>query len=293
MEKILVLQLPPHSTHFLQPLDVVIFQQWKHWHAEAIDYSVRHGVGEFDKQTFLANIESIRQATFKENSIKSAFRKCGFVPFRPMVVLHEIELPNSTELPELPDSESPELEPTQLPEIWSSPKSHHTLYQQAQAVQGLLRSSVEPPDTPTRQNNRANVQKFMESVLTQDIVHSQLAKYMWESRVAQIQQDRRKKQPRSQIQKGGIVYVTDVDRQISCLQELIASWETNITRDQIVYLLCLRSLVLPQLILRTKRRKEVADRGAMNCARRVSRWLKKVSKREEDMELNVDLSDID
>jgi hypothetical protein len=82
MEKILVLRLPPHSTHFLQPLDVVIFEQWKHWHAEAIDHAVRHGVGDFDKQTFLSNIESIRQATFKEGSIKSAFRKCGFVPFR-------------------------------------------------------------------------------------------------------------------------------------------------------------------------------------------------------------------
>jgi hypothetical protein len=48
MEKILVLRRPPHSTYFLQPL-VVIFQQWKHWHVEAIDHAVRHGVGEFDK----------------------------------------------------------------------------------------------------------------------------------------------------------------------------------------------------------------------------------------------------
>jgi hypothetical protein len=46
-------------------------------------------------------------------------------------------------------------------------------------------------------------------------------------------------------------------------------------------------------MLRTKSRKEVADRGAMNCARRVSRWLKKASKREENIELNVDLSDIE
>ena len=59
MEKIILLRLPPHSTHFLQPLDVVIFQQWKHWHAEAIDHAVRHGIGDFDCQTFLANIESI------------------------------------------------------------------------------------------------------------------------------------------------------------------------------------------------------------------------------------------
>ena len=47
MEKIILLRLPPHLTHFLQPLDVVIFQQWKHWHTEAIDHAVRHGVGDF------------------------------------------------------------------------------------------------------------------------------------------------------------------------------------------------------------------------------------------------------
>jgi hypothetical protein len=163
-----------------------------------------------------------------------------------------------------------------------------------QAVQGLLRSLVEPPDTLIRQNSRANVQTFIESVSAQDIVQYTLnLRNIYESRVAQIQQDRRKKQPRSQIQKGGIVYAADVDRNISCFLELIASWETNITRDQIAYLLCLRSLVLPQLILRTKSREEVADRGAKNCARRVSRWLKKALKREEDTELIVDLSDID
>jgi hypothetical protein len=109
----------------------------------------------------------------------------------------------------------------------------------------MLQSSVEPPDTPTRQSNRVNVQKFIESVLTQDIVYQQLTNYMWESRVAQIQQERRKKRPRSQIQKGGIAYTADVDRDISCLQELITTWETNLNRDQMVYLLCLRSLVLP------------------------------------------------
>jgi hypothetical protein len=33
--------------------------------------------------------------------------------------------------------------------------------------------------------------------------------------------------------------------------------------------------------------------GATNCQKRVTRWLKKALKREEDMELTVDLSDID
>jgi hypothetical protein len=60
-----------------------------------------------------------------------------------------------------------------------------------------------------------------------------------------------------------------------------------------VYLLCLRSLVLPQLILQTKRRKEEADRDATNCLKRVTRWLKKELKREETSQQDVDFNHID
>jgi len=84
----------------------------------------------------------------------------------------------------------------------------------------MLRSSVEPPDTPTQIQNRANVKTFIETVLAQDIVYKQLTNYMWDSRVVQIQQERRKKSSRMQIQKGGIVYTSDVDCDISNLQEL-------------------------------------------------------------------------
>jgi len=38
-KKIIPFCLPPHTTHLLQPLDVVVFQPLKHYHAEAIDYA--------------------------------------------------------------------------------------------------------------------------------------------------------------------------------------------------------------------------------------------------------------
>ena len=46
----------------------------------------------------------------------------------------------------------------------------------------------------------------MQTVLAKDLVHKQLTDYMWYSRIAQIQEERRKKRPRTQIQKGGCVY---------------------------------------------------------------------------------------
>jgi len=270
MEKIVPLRLPQHTTHFLQPLDVVIFQQWKHWHAEAIDYAVRHGVGEFDRQTFLSNIESIRKATFSEGNVKSAFRKCGFVPFRPQLVLRQITVNEAVLDDELEEDNGSNID-SGLQEIWSSPNTHDKLYCQATAIQDMLRSSVEPPDTPTRAQNRTNVETFMQTVLAKDIVHKQLTEYMWDSRIAQVQQERRKTRSRAQVQKGGIVYAEDVDREISNLHDLGAKWETQLPPDQKVYLLVLRSTVLPQLILKTKSRKQAADRTAINCQRRATR----------------------
>lgn len=39
-KQILLFRLPPHSTHLTQPLDVGIFQPFKHYHTEAIDSAV-------------------------------------------------------------------------------------------------------------------------------------------------------------------------------------------------------------------------------------------------------------
>jgi DDE superfamily endonuclease/Tc5 transposase DNA-binding domain len=200
MEKVIVLRLPPHTTHFLQPLDVVIFQQWKHWHAEAIDKAVRQGVGQFDRQTFLANVESIRNSTFSRANINSSFRRCGFVPFRPDQVLRQIRVNESL----LSEDRPEHLEHTEnatpdadLPEIWSSPIRHDRLQQQATVIQDMLRSSVEPPDTPTRTLHRTNVKTFMQTVLARDLVHNRLTNYMWNSQLAQAQQERRKRRNKS------------------------------------------------------------------------------------------------
>ena len=126
-----------------------------------------------------------------------------------------------------------------------------------------------------------NVETFMQTILAQDIVHKQLINYMWDSRVAQIQQERWKKSFRLQIQKGGIVYASDVDRDISNLQELGVKWETDLHSDQKVYLLTLRTTVLLQLLLLTKKKKEEADRIAINCQRRATKRANKKRKLDE------------
>lgn len=60
--KIILFCLPPHSTNLLQPLesDVVVFQPYKHYYAEAIDNASRTRSSEFDKIEFLTSIDWIR-----------------------------------------------------------------------------------------------------------------------------------------------------------------------------------------------------------------------------------------
>ena len=51
--KIVLFCLPPHASHLLQRLDVVIFQPYKHYHAEAVEAATRMGGRELDKAEFL------------------------------------------------------------------------------------------------------------------------------------------------------------------------------------------------------------------------------------------------
>ncbi len=71
--KIIPFCMPPHATHLLQPLDVVVFQPYKHWHAEAVDEATWTGCHEFNKVKFLSALGSIRTRTFKRSSILSGF----------------------------------------------------------------------------------------------------------------------------------------------------------------------------------------------------------------------------
>lgn len=89
--KIALFRLPAHSTHLTQPLDVGVFQPFKHYHTEAIDRAVRLGDTQFSKPEFLAAFQTMRSQTFKATTIHHAFRITGIVPFSPGIVLEKIQ----------------------------------------------------------------------------------------------------------------------------------------------------------------------------------------------------------
>jgi DDE superfamily endonuclease/Tc5 transposase DNA-binding domain len=110
--KIIPFCLPPHSTHLVQPLDVTIFQPFKHWHAKVVEDHMRRGSITFTKVEFLDEYSGIRSKTFKKETVLSAFKNCGLVPFNPYIVLDKIkeyephEIPPTSDLPDPLDTDS-------------------------------------------------------------------------------------------------------------------------------------------------------------------------------------------
>ena len=98
--------LLPHSSHLCQPLDVGVFQPFKHWYTEAIDEAMRQAQGEYSRVDFLANFQAIRNRAFKPTTVVSAWRKSGLIPYNPTVVLdHLVEFQprDSLERPATPE----------------------------------------------------------------------------------------------------------------------------------------------------------------------------------------------
>lgn len=98
--KILLYPFPAHTTHFLQPLDGKPFQQYKHYHGEAVNNAARDLYSSFEKREFLEKLPDIRKKAFKEKTVKSGFADRGILPlnYKPVIECLKKKLPPDTEL---------------------------------------------------------------------------------------------------------------------------------------------------------------------------------------------------
>ncbi|KAL2125756.1 hypothetical protein VTI74DRAFT_2848 [Chaetomium olivicolor] len=107
--------LPPNLTHLLQPLDVVVFQPLKHYHAKALDILVRDGLINITKIEFLSIIQGVRRQAFKRSTILSAFRKTGIFPFNPHTVLQVVQERQTRKTPTPPPRDPEHSSPFSTP----------------------------------------------------------------------------------------------------------------------------------------------------------------------------------
>ena len=140
--RILPLCLPAHTSHILQPLDVVVFSPISTYYAQEVS-KLRLPV---DKNQFPNLLARAHQKAFTKESIKAGFRATGIYPYISHIILNTLSLPE----PSLPTKEPLPLRPIPLqtpqdlitfrPKTPTTPCSIHSLY-----VQGLSAITFNSP----------------------------------------------------------------------------------------------------------------------------------------------------
>lgn len=95
--RILLLVLPPHTTHRLQPLDVACFSPLARYYTNELNKLIGHSLGHNDmgKRLFWKLFLPAWTAAMSLHNIASAWTKTGLIPFNPEVVLSKIAKPTT------------------------------------------------------------------------------------------------------------------------------------------------------------------------------------------------------
>jgi hypothetical protein len=93
--RILLAVYPPHSTHTLQPLDVVMFKPLSSaYSAQVATFMERsQGLISMSKRDFYPMFLAAWEASFKKATILKAFEATGLSPLNPEVILERFNQP--------------------------------------------------------------------------------------------------------------------------------------------------------------------------------------------------------
>ncbi len=99
--EIIVLCMPPHSSHLLQPLDIGCFQVLKQSYGRLVEQKMGLGVNRIDKHEFLQFYQQALFEALYESNIKSGFAGTGLVPNNSNRMLDLLPVPQETPSPQL------------------------------------------------------------------------------------------------------------------------------------------------------------------------------------------------
>ena len=97
--RIIILILPPHSTHRLQPLDVSLFTPLATFYTNGLNILMFNSLGmiSMSKRAFLNVFLPAWKQAFSEKNIASCFKKTGIWPCNPALVIAKITKPHQIE----------------------------------------------------------------------------------------------------------------------------------------------------------------------------------------------------
>ena len=102
-EKIIVLCMPAHSSHLLQPLDVGCFSPLKRAYGDEISSLARYGSKQIKKEAFLPAFKVAFERSIIKENICASFRGAGLVPHNPEAVLSKLDVVLRTPTPPKPE----------------------------------------------------------------------------------------------------------------------------------------------------------------------------------------------
>jgi DDE superfamily endonuclease len=91
--RIILLYLPAHTTHKLQPLDIIIFGPQAEFYSQEVDQYSRYNGDGVTQREYLDWIIKARAKANTESNILSAWEKSGLIPFNPNIVLDKLGKP--------------------------------------------------------------------------------------------------------------------------------------------------------------------------------------------------------
>jgi hypothetical protein len=199
--------LPPHATHILQPLDVVCFQPFKHYHRQAIDKSLRLGIFDFNRLDFIAAFNEMRTKTFKSSTIISSFAETGLIPYNPEKVLaplrkriqQKIQAPVSTPSP--PSSSHTE-------STWPTPQNVAELRKYASNICDTL-EYIEGSSPFRRRFDR-----FMTAAVSRAIAGLEAEQTLREHKQEAQERAKRQSGTKKVVSRGGVMRVGDARQRI-------------------------------------------------------------------------------
>ena len=109
--------LIPHLTHCMQPLDVGVFQTYKHWHDVAIRETIATSFVEYSIPQFLKDLNKMRVNTFKSSTIQHAFQKTGMWPVNANLCIEQLKTYSSKSCKEVKKSAKNNSNHSSLPQL--------------------------------------------------------------------------------------------------------------------------------------------------------------------------------
>jgi hypothetical protein len=129
---IITLCMPPHSSHYLQPLDVGCFGPLKQAYGRQVEDLMRAHINHVSKLEFLCAFREAYFASMTEKNIQGGFAGAGLVPYNPERVLSKLDVQLRTPTPTGP--------PVASADPWVSKTPQNPL--EADSQTGLIKTRI-------------------------------------------------------------------------------------------------------------------------------------------------------